>query len=109
MSVDLSLIKLPANALIFPDPEALISGRFTLPRSPVSVTKIFDRKAARIGFLNLRFHDLRGTHETLLLDRGVPVHVVAARCGHDQEAYAALTRRNRFVKAVPAPDINTFR
>jgi len=109
VSVDLSLIKLPANALIFPDPEALISGRFTLPRSPVSVTKIFDRKAARIGFLNLRFHDLRGTHETLLLDRGVPVHVVAARCGHDQEAYAALTRRNRFVKAVPAPDISTFR
>jgi hypothetical protein len=22
-------------------------------------------------------------HETLLLDNGVPVHVVAARCGHD--------------------------
>jgi integrase len=31
----------------------------------------------------MRLHDLRGTHETLLLDRGVPVHVVAARCGHD--------------------------
>jgi len=83
VSVDLSLIKLSAGALIFPDPEALMSGKFTLPRSPVSVTKIFDRKAARIGFPNLRFHDLRGTHETLLLDRGVPVHVVAARCGHD--------------------------
>ena len=33
--------------------------------------------------LQMRFHDLRGTHETLLLDNGVPVHVVAARCGHD--------------------------
>src|SRR5215813_9203594 len=31
----------------------------------------------------LRFHDLRGSHETALLDAGVPVHVVAQRCGHD--------------------------
>jgi integrase len=28
-------------------------------------------------------HDLRATHATLLLDKGVPVHVVAARLGHD--------------------------
>lgn len=45
----------------------------------------------------MRFHDLRGTHETLLLDRGVPVHVVAARCGHDPavllRAYAKRTRK----------------
>jgi integrase len=95
--VDLSLIRLPEGALMFPDPEALIDGKFTLPRSPVSVTKIFDRKAARIGFPNLRLHDLRGTHETLLLDRGVPVHVVAARCGHDPatllQNYAKRTRK----------------
>jgi integrase len=40
-------------------------------------------KAAAIGFPGLRFHDLRGTHETLLLDKGVGIHVVARRCGHD--------------------------
>jgi len=66
------------------------------PVPPVSVTKIFDRKA-RIGFPDLRLHDLRGTHETLLLDRGVPVHVVAARCGHDPatllQNYAKRTRK----------------
>jgi integrase len=42
-------------------------------------------------------HDLRGNHETLLLDRGVPVHVVAARCGHDPavllRVYAKPTRK----------------
>jgi integrase len=42
-------------------------------------------------------HDLRGTHETLLLDAGVPVHVVAARCGHDPavllRTYAKRTRK----------------
>jgi integrase len=41
-------------------------------------------------------HDLRGSHETFLLDRGVPVHVVAARCGHDPAIllrnYAKRTR-----------------
>ena len=34
---------------------------------------------------------------TLLLDRGVPVHVVAARCGHDPatllQSYAKRTRK----------------
>jgi integrase len=55
------------------------------------------RKAAKLGFRGLRLHDLRGTHETLLLDAGVPVHVVAARCGHDPavllRSYAKRTRK----------------
>ncbi len=38
----------------------------------------------------LRFHDLRHLHATLLLQAGVPVHVVAARLGH---ADAAVTLR----------------
>ena len=47
--------------------------------------------------LKLRFHDLRGTHSTLLLDHGVPPHVVAARCGQDPatllRSYAKRTRK----------------
>jgi integrase len=48
--------------------------------------------------LPVRPHDLRGTHETLLLDASVPVHVVAARCRHDPAAvllrnYAKRTRK----------------
>jgi integrase len=61
------------------------------------VTKEFARKAAKLGFPSLRFHDLRVTHETLLLDAGVPVHVVAARAGHDAavmlRVYAKRTRK----------------
>jgi integrase len=45
----------------------------------------------------LRFHDLRGSHETLLLDKGIPVHTVAERCGHDAamllKAYAKRTTK----------------
>lgn len=95
--VDLSLVKLPAGALIFPNPATGALFDLTAPRHPRNFTKEFVRKAARLGFNGLRFHDLRGTHETLLLDAGVPVHVVAARCGHDPavllRAYAKRTRK----------------
>ena len=96
-TVDLSLIKLPEGALMFPNPPG--PGKeltFTAPRRPRVVTKEFARKARKLGF-KLRLHDLRGTHETLLLDRNVPVHVVAARCGHDPAVllrnYAKRTRK----------------
>ncbi len=92
VAVDLSLVRLPDDTLIFPSP-----GTFTRPRHPRGVTKEFSRRAKALGFKRLRLHDLRGTHETLLLDKGVPVHTVAARCGHDPavllRAYAKRTKK----------------
>lgn len=92
MAVDLGLVKLPEDALMFPNPPTL-----TEPRHPRNLTKKFLRKARSLGFKKLRLHDLRGSHETLLLDSGVPVHVVAARCGHDPaillHSYAKRTRK----------------
>jgi integrase len=91
--VDLSPIKLPKGALIFPTP----GEDLTRPRDARSLTKEFIRRARKLDFPALRFHDLRGTHETLLLDAGVPVHVVAARCGHDPaillRTYARRTKK----------------
>jgi integrase len=78
VAVDLGLIKLPEGALMFPN----LMVDFITPLHPRQTTTRFVRKAAKLGF-KMRFHDLRGSHETLLLDHGVPVHVVAARCGHD--------------------------
>jgi len=95
-TVDLSLVRLPPDALMFPSP-AGDDFSFTRFRNPYAVTKEFGRKARGLGFPKLRFHDLRGTHETLLLDAGVPVHVVAARCGHDPavllRSYAKRTKK----------------
>jgi integrase len=98
IAVDLSLVKLPAGALMFPNPPARGEGfSFAKLRNPRNTTKEFVRKATALGFAGLRLHDLRGTHETLLLDQGVPVHVVAARCGHDPavllRSYAKRTRK----------------
>jgi integrase len=79
VDVDLSLVRLPEDALMFPnDPRAP-----AVPRNPRNFSKEFARRAALLGFPDLRFHDLRGTHATLMLDRGVPVHVVAERIGDD--------------------------
>jgi integrase len=66
-------------------------------QSPKAVSIVFRKKAKGFG-VNLRFHDLRGTHETILLDKGVPVHTVAARCGHDAggllRSYAKRTKKS---------------
>jgi integrase len=96
VSVDLALIKLPEGALVFPS-TAGAEFDFPRPRHPQAITGEFVKRARKIGFPKLRFHDLRGTHETLLLDAGVPIHVVAARCGHDPavllRVYARRTKK----------------
>jgi integrase len=91
------MVQLPDDALMFPNPPAPGEDfSFTKLRSPDSTTKEFARRARRL-FPGLRLHDLRGTHETLILDAGVPVHVVAARCGHDPavllRTYAKRTKK----------------
>jgi len=66
-------------------------------RNPRNSTKEFVRKATALGFSGLRLHDLRGTHETHLLDRGMSPAAVAQRCGHDPatmlRSYATRTRQ----------------
>jgi integrase len=74
-AMDLSLVKLPASALLFPSPLGL---DLTTLRDPDAVTRMFARRASRLGFGELRLHDLRGSDGTNLLRKGVPLDVVAA-------------------------------
>jgi integrase len=66
-------------------------------RNPHGVENDFRERADKIGFVGFRLHDLRCTHLTMLLDAGVPVHVVAARIGDDPATllriYAKRTRK----------------
>src|SRR5262249_30576094 len=83
-TVDLALVKLPADALMFPAPPARGEKlSFAKLRDPRAVTRTFKRRARKLGFPGLRLHDLRGSHETILLDASVPLKRVADRCGHD--------------------------
>ena len=88
--------KLPDGALMFPSVEGESVDLRRL-RDAHTVSQSFRRHATKLGFLHLRFHDLRASHETILLDAGVPVHVVAARCGHDPavllRSYAKRTKK----------------
>jgi hypothetical protein len=77
--IDLSLVKLPPESLVFPAPD----GELAAPRHPDAVTKQFTNRAAKLGFPGLRFHDIRGSHECAALNAGTPLHIVAARAGHD--------------------------
>jgi integrase len=96
--INLSLIKLPQDALILPaDPSRGRDLDFVTPRDPRNTTKDFRRIATKLGFPDFWFHNLRHTHATQLLDRGVSVHRVAARIGEDAatllKVYARLTRK----------------
>jgi len=98
VEVDLSLVKLPEDALMFPNAPGR-GEKFspTKPRNPNNTSRRIKKVFRRLGFPELRLHDLRGTHETLLLDSGVPLHVVAARGGHDPavllKSYAKRTKK----------------
>jgi integrase len=84
VDVDLSLIRLQAGALMFPNPpEPGQDFSLTAPRIPRSLSEAFARRADSIGFGRIRFHDVRGIHSTALLDAGIPVHTVAQRIGDD--------------------------
>jgi integrase len=82
--VDLTLVRLPAKALMFPGaPKRGEDLDLTKPRDPHAFSKRFARHAEVIGFGKTRFHDLRGVHATALLDANIPVHRVAERIGDD--------------------------
>jgi integrase len=105
VEVDLSLIRLPDDALVFP----AIGTDLTAIRSPDSVTTSFIDHARRLGFDGVSIHDLRASHETALLDKGVPVHVVAKRCGHDPATLLrAYARRTKKADAAAANAIGTL-
>jgi integrase len=105
-TVDLSLIRLPTKALMFPaTPEAGEQFDLTKPRNPRNFSKEFARRAGLIklgdrDFGNVRFHDLRGIHATALLDAGIPVHTVAQRIGDDPATLLrSYVKRKRSKKA----------
>ncbi|MFC1935592.1 tyrosine-type recombinase/integrase [Chloroflexota bacterium] len=52
------------------------------PRPPCTLTSTFKKFARRVGLEDVRLHDLRHTHASLLLQQGVHPKVVSERLGH---------------------------
>lgn len=60
------------------------------PINPNTVTPAFSKIAKRAG-LNLRLHDLRHTHATMMLKAGVHPKIVSERLGHATVAFTLDT------------------
>jgi integrase len=56
------------------------------PLDPTTVSHAFNKVARRVGLAQIRFHDLRHTHASLLLRQGVHPKVVSERLGHSTVA-----------------------
>lgn len=54
------------------------------PLDPNYVSKKFNKLVRELDFPIIRFHDLRHTHATLLLEQGVNPKIVSERLGHSQ-------------------------
>ena len=52
------------------------------PLDPDLVTQAFKRMAKRAGLGQLRLHDLRHTHASLMLSKGIHLKIVSERLGH---------------------------
>jgi integrase len=68
------------------------------PHDPDTVSDQFERLIGRAGAKRIRFHDLRHTHATLLLEAHVDITVVSRRLGHANvqitaDRYAHVTER----------------
>jgi integrase len=64
----------PPDTLLFPGK----GEDFAKPRDAHAVTRTFVRHAKKLGF-EMRFHDIRASHLTILLDNGVAIPTVNAR------------------------------
>lgn len=70
------------------------------PIRPSKLTDRFHRVARDAGLREIRLHDARHTHATLMFDHGVPVHVVSRRLGHTSVA----TTADIYVARMPSAD-----
>lgn len=91
------------------------------PVHPHAVYEAFRRIVHNAGVPTIRFHDLRHTHGSLLIQDGVPVKVVSERLGHANIAFTMQTYQHvlpgmqadaarateRLAKPVPPPRSTT--
>lgn len=88
-----------ADALVFPRtaPDALGRAAADLEpgrwQRPTNFSAQFDRAVAALddSVPRIRLHDLRHTHASLLLNAGVPIHVVSQRLGHATAGFTLNT------------------
>jgi len=74
----------------------IFTSLYGTPLEAARVSRIFQRDLANAGLPRVRFHDLRHTAATLLIEQGVPIKAVQSTLGHStiattMDVYAHLT------------------
>jgi integrase len=77
---------------------------------PDAITSEFRRLVGRSSLKRIRFHDMRHTHATLLLEAGIDITVVSKRLGHASvkttaDLYVHVTER---LQSGAAERFNTY-
>jgi integrase len=80
----LKVRKLDESDLIFPSPKGRV-------REGAAVTRQLHRIQLRAGLPRIRFHDLRHTFATLMLEQGVDVKTVSQMLGHTDAGFTMRT------------------
>lgn len=82
-------------AAAWQDTDLIFCTRTGGPINPNNIARAYEAIIRRAGVRRIRFHDLRHTHATWLLQSGQPVKVVSERLGHAKvsitlDTYAAV-------------------
>jgi integrase len=85
---------------VYEDHDLIFANALGRPLSPQRITAAFRQHREAAGIRSGRLHDVRHTHATHLLTRGVPVHIVAARLGHA----SPVTTMRVYAHALPRSD-----
>ena len=66
----------------YSDFDLVVCTKYGNPVDPASLTRRFQKQVNNIGLPFLRFHDLRHTHATMLIQQNVNAKVISERLGH---------------------------
>ncbi|GAA0313545.1 tyrosine-type recombinase/integrase [Bacillus carboniphilus] len=66
----------------YDDQDLVVCTSLGKPISPRNLNRLWYKLRDKVDIPNIRFHDLRHTHATLMLLQGIPAKVVSERLGH---------------------------
>ncbi|MEC0667260.1 tyrosine-type recombinase/integrase [Priestia flexa] len=79
--INISKVKLSYGP-IYQDNDLVVCTQFGTPFNPANVRRSFKRLIKTVNVTDIRFHNLRHPHATMLLSNGINVKVISERLGH---------------------------
>ena len=94
------LYKNKTSKYVFPNPNDL-----SKPINPRVLSSNFNRFLKRYNIKNIRFHDLRHIHATLLLNKNINYKILSKRLGHSNISFTLQT----YTHVIPEHELKLFK